>query len=242
MGMGTLLLIGVITLSFQDSPVVRQRFDVQLTDDDTLPEKNFNGAMKLKDCDEMVKELNKCLLQVGDEMKKIDFARIQNDVALALKDIDIKKIMSDVKSSLNDIYWDKINGDISEAMVDAGREIEKARLELKDIDKEVLEKTIEQTKKELNDLKLELKKTDLDKILQEAKKGIGKAKEEIEQLKSMLNEMDKDGLIDKKGKYSIEYKDNSLYINGQKQAEKVTDKYRKYFKEGHFKMNSDKEE
>ena len=241
-GIGALLLIGAITLSFQDSPVIRQRFDVQSTDDDTLPEKNFTDAMKLKDCDGLGKELSKCLLQVGEELKKIDFTQIQNDVATALKDVDMKKIMSEVRSSLNDIKWDKMNEDISDAMADARKEIEKAKLEIRDIDKEAIEKTIEQTRKELNDLKVELKKIDLDKIMQEAKEGIGKAKEELKQLKTMLNEMEKDGLIDRKGKYSIEYKGKDLYINGKKQAESITDKYRKYFKEDHFKMNSDKED
>ncbi len=31
------------------------------------------------------------------------------------------------------------------------------------------------------------------------------------------------------------------YIDGKKQSEKITDKYRKYFKEDHFKIKIDKE-
>ena len=57
----------------------------------------------------------------------------------------------------------------------------------------------------------------------------------------MFNEMEADGLINTRDGFTIEYKDKDLFINGNKQPEKVTDKYRKYFKGDHFKITIDKE-
>ena len=56
----------------------------------------------------------------------------------------------------------------------------------------------------------------------------------------MFNEMERDGLISTKEGFSIEYKDRSLYINGNKQTEQVTDKYRKYIKREHFRIDIDR--
>ncbi len=256
-GISTAILIGVVTLSFQDSPVVRQKFDVQQSMDDTFPDKNHEGSMKMKDLDELVGDLDKTLLQVGTELKNIDFTSIQKDVEKALKDVDMQKIMreaelsihsidldkimADVKSSLKDIDWDKKSVEVGEAMREAKKEIEKAHHEINHIDKDVIEKALEETRKELEKTKLEIKKIDMDKIMAEAREGIGNAKEELRQIKAMFAEMEKDGLIDRKAGFSVEYKDKDLYINGKKQPENVTDKYRKYFKDEHFKMNIEKE-
>ena len=84
-------------------------------------------------------------------------------------------------------------------------------------------------------------KTDMSKIMKEVQEGIEKAKQELKQVKAMFNEMEKDGLINPKQGFSIAYKGKDLYINGTKQSEQVTDKYRKYFKEDHFEITIDKE-
>ena len=70
---------------------------------------------------------------------------------------------------------------------------------------------------------------------------IDKAKEELRLTKEMFTEMEKDGLIDPKQGFTIEYKNKDLYIDGKKQSAKTTDKYRKYFKKDHFKMTIEKE-
>ena len=68
-----------------------------------------------------------------------------------------------------------------------------------------------------------------------------KAKTELKDTKEMISEMEKDGLVDSKKGFELEYKDKVLYIDGKKQTEKVTEKYRKYFKKEHFKIRIDKE-
>ena len=81
----------------------------------------------------------------------------------------------------------------------------------------------------------------MEKIMENAKESIDNAKKELKETKAMFNEMEKDGLIDPKQGFSVEFKEKELYINGTKQPEKVTDKYRKYFKRDHFKITIEKE-
>ena len=256
-GIGAALLIGFVAMSFQDSPLVRQKFELQESYDDTLPEKDFDGPMKRSDIDRLTRDLDKTLKEIGVEMKKIDFALIGKEVEKAIKEIDLEKIMKEtqlslqaidlanimanVKSSLKNINLDEKNGEIAAALKDAKREIEKATNEISDLDRSVIEKALETSKEAIEKARLDLKKLDIEKIIAEAKKGINKAKDELNQTKTMITEMEKDGLVDPRQGFSIEYKEKDLYINGTKQAKSITDKYRKYFKEDHFEIRIEKE-
>ncbi len=253
---GTLamLLIGGITMSFLDSPVGYSKFtgEDEFTYEgcstDTLPDKE---GITMKDFDKLQSQLDKVLGEVDAELKGIDFTKIQKDaMESALKAVDMEKMMKDVELSLKNIDLDKMMADVSaslknvdlnfksteieKAMAEAGREIEKAKLELKDIDKEAIKKEIEKSK-------LEIEKIDMNKIMDEARAGIDKAKDELKLTKEMFTEMEKDGLVNSKAGFTVEYKNKELYIDGKKQDEKTTDKYRKYFKEDHFKMTIEKE-
>ena len=258
------LLIGGITMSFQDSPFSYTKFTVQEDSAptlkcplDTVPEKEYSGSMKMKDFDNLQNVLDKSLVDAVAEIKKIDFAKIQKDIEASLKSVDMAKIMEDVNrslkavdmdklmadvtSSLNDIDWGEKNEEIEKALKEAKKEIEKAKLEIRDIDRGKIEKELDKAKLEIEKSRTEIDKIDLTKIMSEVREGIDKAKEELKLTKEMFNEMEKDGLINSKEGFTIEYKNKDLYIDGKKQSEKTTDKYRKYFKQDHFKIRIDKE-
>ena len=256
-----MLLIAGITMSFLDSPLGYNKFTGE--DDfvyessctDTLPDKE---GIKMKDFDKLQAQLDKVLGEVDAELKGIDFTKLQKDaMALALKEVDMDKIMKDVELSLKNIDLDKMMADVStslknanlnfksaeieKALAEAGREIEKAKLELKKVDKKAIKKELDKAKKEIEKSKLEIEKIDMNKIMDEARAGIDKAKDELKLTKEMFTEMEKEGLINSKAGFTIEYKNKELYIDGKKQDEKTTDKYRKYFRQDHFKMTIEKE-
>lgn len=258
-----LLLVGVITMSFQDSPFSYNKLSVQESSDiyrpckDTVPNRNYNGSIKMKDFDKLQSELDRSLLQVSEELKKIDFSKMEKEIEASLKNIDAEKIMRDVERSLKNIDLDKtlasvtsslkdidlnLKGEeIEKALAEATKEIEKAKKEISKIDKESIKKELEEARKEMEKSKAEINKIDMDKIMSEAKEGIGKAKEELKQTKELINELEKDGLVNTKNGFELEYKDKSLYIDGKKQSAEVTDKYRKYFKKDGFKIKIEKE-
>ncbi len=259
-GIFAILLIGGITVSFQDSPFAYSKFSVQEEYEpyrsctDTVPERN---AMTMKEFDKLQLDLDKSLLQVNDELKKMDFSKIQNDIEASLKNVNMEKIKKDVELSLKSIDIDKMMAEVSNslkninltyneaeierAMVQAKKEIDKAKSEINNINKEEIKRELAQAGKEIEKARKEINKMDLDKIMSEATESINKAKTDLNLTKDMFMEMGKEGLIDSKKGFTIEYKNKELYIDGRKQPENVTDKYRKYFKKEDFKITINKD-
>lgn len=253
-GIAACLLVGIVTLSFQDSPLVHYMYDKSAPFEDTVPVKKKSNSMTMKEFDRLSENLDKEIAnqlkqidlqkmeqEVAASLKSIDFDKISKEVELSLKDIDTEKILADVKKEISNIKFDEINSETKLALANAQEELAKAQDEIKKINKEEIRKEIENARVQLEKNKDEFKKIDLSRIMKQAQEGIDKAKLELKQLKTMFNEMEKDGLIDQKKGFSINYKDKELYINGTKQPEQVTDKYRKYFKEDHFEITIDKE-
>ena len=112
------------------------------------------------------------------------------------------------------------------------------------IKKEDLDKEMANVKKELEKVKDEMKqqKFNLKIELDKAREDIDKAKDELKSYQQMIYDMEKDGLLNIKEDYSIEYKSGDLYINDKKQPTEITDKYKKYFKKNKIaikKQNGD---
>ena len=165
-GFATAIVLGILLMSFQDSPFVYDKYDLQPQYGDTLPDKDQNDHMKMQDFDHLMSDLDtKILLQVGDALKNVDFEKIEKDVENAMKSIDMEKIMkdvdqsvksidldkilADVKFSMKDIDWDKHSSEINDALKEARQELEKAKIEIKDIDMKEISKEIEKAKLEI---------------------------------------------------------------------------------------------
>lgn len=258
-----LLLVGGITMSFRDSPFSYHRFAVPENTEfsmpctDTVPEKEYNGSIKMKDLDRLQTELDRSMLQVSDELKKIDFSKIQKEIEASLKTIDAEKILKEVERSLKDIDLDKTlasvsaslkdidldikSEEIEKALAGARKEIDKAKKEMSNIDRDAVKKELEEARKEVEKSKAEMSKIDMNKIMDEAKEGIEKAKAELKNTKELITELEKDGLVNSKLGFTLEYRNGSLYIDGKKQSDETTDKYRKYLKKDGFKIKIEKE-
>lgn len=249
-GIAACLLIGGVTMSFQDTPYVNQNIESRKLVD-TVPDKFSNHTLSMKELDDLVIKLDLDMAGLEKNLKEIDMDHISKQVELSLKEIDIdkimlnveeslskidmEKIMADVQLSLTDIDWKEHEGEIRKALDEAKVDIEKAKIEINSIDKEEIRKELEEAREELKDVKLELKQVDMDKIMKEANEGIKEAKADLELTREMFREMEKDGLVDSKKGFTVEFKNKELFINGVKQSQKVTEKYRKY-KDGDFKM------
>lgn len=252
-GVAACILLGVITLSFQDTPFVKAILDNQQVEpQDTIKKKK--NAMTMKEFNRLSEELEKDVLT---ELKAIDFAKIEQEIKSSLKEVDVdkvlkevreslkeintEKILMDVRNELKDVKFEKISEETREALKKADKEIEAALAEVKKIDIEELKTELAKARLEVEKTKHEFKKIDMENILKEANDGITKAKSELKLLKQMFNEMEQDGLINLKEGFKIEYRNKDLYINGNRQPERVTDKYKKYFKQEHFEITIEKE-
>jgi len=214
-------------------------------DDTTAPRKKSNDKKdyKIGDLDQAMKELDKVMLDMDKNMK-VDFSKMDREMKLAmeeLKKVDFDKISRDVAASLKEVNWEKTRVEVDKAL-------REAEVKMKEVDMKKIEKDIERVKEELKSEKIsshidmEKIKRSVDEGLSKARVGIEKAKKELSLLKEFTDNLEKDGLINKKKGYKIEIKNGELYINGTKQSKEVNDKYRKYFKEEDYTIRSDGDE
>ena len=252
-GIAACLLIGGITMSFQNTPFGPiGKLDTLTEEQDTIPTKEGNDEpkMNIKDFDKLMQHMDKEGLRMQQELSNIDFEKIHAEISAslnkvdfdkmksnidkAMKEIDFTKIENGVKTALKEIDWTKMNEDVKASLQDAKKEIDK-------IDMQKMKKEIERAKLEIEKSKNEIKKINIDEIMKNAMSGIAKAKDELRQTKEMFNAMEKDGLIRQKEGFTIEYKNKTLLINGKKQPDSVRDKYIPYIKGDSFKINISKE-
>jgi hypothetical protein len=218
--------------------------------DTTRPGKSNNdkAELRMKELDKAMKQLDVQMSQLDVQLKglnitiskevtealsKIDFDQIGKQVNEELRKIDFEKIGNDINIELNKIDKEQIKADVKKALAEA-------QIELSKVDREAIQKEIKKAQLEINNPKL---KKEIENSLKEAKKEIEKAKNQLMMYKHFTEELQNDGLINTAKGYSVEWKANgNLLINGQQQSKEITDKYRKYFKKGGYKIHSSNED
>jgi hypothetical protein len=212
--------------------------------DTTVPkQRNYNkDEFRMKELDEAMKQLDiemknldlhmkdldiEISKSVNEALAKVDFEKIGKEVEIELKKIDFEKISKEVEEELKKIDFNKISIEVNQSLKEAQEEI-------KNIDMQKLQNEM----KELQ-LKLDSKefKAEIENAMKDAKIEMEKAKQELRDLKDFTEELQKDGLIDKKKGYTIEWtKDGDLIINGKTQSKTISDKYSRYYKKDGYKI------
>ena len=220
---------------------------------DTVPKKKKNDR-KVRDLDDVLNELDAVdidqeMLKAKEEMAKalkdIDYQKIQLDVQKAMQEVDMAKIKEDIAKAMKDIDFEKIKKDVEASI--AKIDFDKMKQELKDMEKIDLsnmkidfEKMQEELKQLGPKLQEDMKKMEID--LSNAKVELEKAKAELKEYKEFVDQLDKDGLINKKEAYSIEHKDGELFINGKKASDKTYNQHRSFlekYKKFNIKKTAD---
>ena len=233
-------LVTFAIMAFQDSTKITSKAPPVIFD--TVP-KNSDIDINIK-MDDIEKTINKSMEAVNKSLEEIDWNKISGQIEESLKKVNFEKIQEEIERSMKNIDWDKMQAEIDRSMKDIDKEKLKAEIEkevseatknIKEINSVELKKELEKVKQEIEDNKGKMK-VDIEKAMDEAKKAEG----ELSGIKEMRSEMEADGLISEKDGYNIEYHNKELFINGKKQSQEVTEKYRKYFKGENFKMKRDK--
>jgi len=206
---------------------------------DTIPKNKTDK--KIRDLDDAIDELNKADLkldmekvkvQLEEAMKQVDMAKIQMEVDKAMKEVDMEKIKNEIAKATKEIDAAKIEKDVKESL---------AQIDWEKIKKEMDEvKKVDMNKLDADMKKLELQMKELgpkiEKEMEKAKAEIQKAKTEMKEYKNFVDDLEKDGLINKAKGYTLEHKNGELIINGKKQSADVYNKYRSFL-EKHKKFN-----
>lgn len=171
----------------------------------------------------------------GEEeiVKEIDIEKIVN---AAMGAVNWDSLGTLIETSLESVDWNEIQKEIKIAVKESARaanETGKATKELAYASKEIAEAQQElmRASKELQKAKMAYAKA------VRSEKHADMSKNSIDEV---LDEMNKDGLIDTEEDYSIEKKEGKLYIDGKKQSSKIYDKYDKLIPEDNVKIKGGK--
>lgn len=215
----------------------------------------IDKAMQSVDFDKLQKEINESMSKIDfdkmnlewkDAMKKIDFGKINKEIEEAMKNADFEKFNHEWKEGWNKVDMEKLQKEIKESMDKVSKiDMEKMKVDMEKAQKQMQEEfrdaqkwnqkefkeEMEKVQKELQELKLDLKNEDFNfkKIMEETNEGIEKARVEMKGYQEMVYAMEADGLLSTAGDYKIDYRNSEISINGKKQSQAVSDKYKKYF-------------
>ncbi len=192
---------------------------------------------RINGLDEGLKDLDIQMKDLDVQLKDLDI-NIEKQVYDAVANIDFDKISKEVEENLQKIDWDKIQADVDKSIKDA--QVQLKNIDMKKITDEVKEMQEKFNSKEFQDqFNSEKINQQINNAMKQAREGIDKAKQQVQQLKDFTEALQKDGLIDKSKGYTIEWKDNGdLYINGEKQSKQVSDKYSPYYKPGGYTIKN----
>lgn len=168
--------------------------------------------------DEISKEtydaISKAMVEVDKELKNVDWNAISKELGKSLE--EIKKGIDEVTRELAD---EKVNKEIS---IEIKRALEHSREAMKDA-----KHHLEEQKKNMEKRAAGSSTHAYAYVYSDDGDGDGGTDYE-----AMLEHMEKDGLIDRKGDYTVQKDKNGLFINEKKQAEDVYEKYREYLNAG----------
>lgn len=203
-------LVVTTAISWQAGPVKPKQVIT-----DTVPDK----TKKIRDIDEAIEELNKSKAEVERNMKEIDLSKLEKEINESLKNvhIDQEKLKADIDKAVKEIDIEKMRKDIDESL--AKIDMEKVRAEIEKIKEVDVEKIAAALKK---------MKPELEQSLKAAQEGIEKARQEMQGYKSLIDGLEKEGLINKKESYTIEYRSGELIVNGRRQPAAVAKKYKEF--------------
>jgi hypothetical protein len=213
------------------------------------------------DMEKMKAELDKSLKDIDLDKMKADMEKMKIEMK-AIPTIDLEKMKTELEQmkvelkTMSPADLDKMKIELSQLKeIDLSSMQKQMELSMKafdtakmhmdmkalaSIDMEKLKAELEEVKNiDLSKLQMELK--DLKPALENAKAEIAKAKEEITEYKNFTDQLDKDGLIKKDEKYTIEHKGEELIINGKVQSKEIYNKYRTFL-EKHKKFEIKKDD
>ena len=214
--------------------------------------KDFDWTKIQRDLEEALKKIDadKIKMQTEQALAKIDMEKIGKDIEESLKKIDFNKIEKELESAINEmskIDKDKLKADLEKARKEVQEALEKKEWrkemdEVKKINMKEISEELEKAKKEIDKARkdLDLEKLNMKENLDKARVEIDKAREELKGYQEMIYAMEKEGLLNTKEDYSIEYKDGKIIVNGSTLSNEKTEAYRKFFKKDNTTIKKSK--
>lgn len=202
----------------------------QPKDDDTTRKHNRDGAHWQYDkMNDAMKEIDTEMKKLDEQMKEFNAEKFEKIAEDAMRQVDFDKIEAEAQESMKKIDWEKMSDEMKEEVMAAQK-----------INLEEVKRQMQKAKAEMERQKMHIKidASKMNKQVKEAmlnaKRAMENAKLEIRNVKDFTDELAKDKLIDKSKAFKVEVRDGQLFIDGIKQSQEVSDKYKKYYRKSSF--------
>ncbi len=161
-----------------------------------------------------------------DTLKKHEIELKKHQAEMAKHETEMKKHEADLaRHEAEMVAHEKELREQKEEMLEKRKELQEHKEELAQHEMEM-----KRFEKELVEHEKQMKKHELEMIEHEKQMKIHEHKMQI--VESLIDEMKKDGLIEKDAvSYRINFTENELVINGKKQSDKIHKKYKQMFEE-----------
>jgi len=225
-----LLVISITAVAWQiDNKKKTDTATSKYTTGDTTEPKQRNNdqdEFRMNELEDAIKKLDAEMQKLDLHMKALD-VQLSKELEETMDKIDFEKMGKQIEEQMKKIDVDKIKKDINNS-------IQQSQNQLKQIDMQKLHNEMLELQQNFNSDKF---KKQINSAMKDAKHEMEKAMQELQELKEFTGQLEKDGLINKKKGYSIEWKkEGDLYINGKKQPREVSDKYSRFYKKDGYKI------
>ena len=221
--------------------------DISVSDDNGNKNISKNISVNGADISKVMQEIMSTASKgVSEALASVDYKQIGIDIVDATKEIDA-------------VNWDEINQEIHNALKEVNKELNSGQLQ-RQISKETRKgleesrRALEEAKKEMARSKMEMAHARANVISENAKARAAERKALAEERKAehmnaqagsqdyetMLNSMEKDGLLNRASKYRVEKDGNELFINGVRQSDNTYLKYKTYLKDNNVVIKGNK--
>lgn len=219
---------------------------------DTSRRKSITHGNTDKTYEALADELARAARQLGTEMKKMqeeDFPKMQADMQKAMKELDAAKISAEVDKAIAQVDMTAIQREMEASMKQVqSAEMQKAlKAQLAAVDFQKLQQEMQEMKtkqaahieKEMAQARKEMEKNslNLEETLKDAKRQMQAAQEELQLMQKGIDELIKDGIVQKDEIADLEWDGDILVVNGKRQSAEVSKKYEAYFPKGKFSIN-----
>lgn len=208
-------------------------------------------------------KIEKLRAEMESNLAALNNTHIEKEMSKALKALEEEKIVLKKQEALNSINIEKMQVDVDKALKEVRTaserkqletELKKALSEIKKIDTKEIELQLEKAREEIlqqkehlrldmekarEEIQKELSTNNLKEEMNKARIEIEAAKEEITSYKKLIQALEKDGLLKTGENYVVEYDNGILTINGKRQQEAISNKYKNYFRKDKIRLQKE---
>ncbi len=194
--------------------------------------------MKDRDWSKVQAQMDIAMKRVREQqLKVVDMQQLQKEINESLSEHNRQKMLADIEraklAAFDAVEQKKVRRAVDEAMQRAKESIARQNWDaIAKVDARDINRSMEEVSRRLERSKIDMSEhmERMGEQLKRANEQIDKAQKELEGYQEMIYSMEKEGLLDTKQDYTIEYKAGTLTVNDKKQPDAVVNKYKNYFK------------